>query len=201
MKAKNTVFKKIELYGSLVTLALLLFRLIFGTGLNGLLITALVVMAIFYMGFGFFIFTGRTLRDLATPQSRSSFKPFRIASSILMGLVYSFCTIAILHGVFFYDSMNFMLAFAFFLTFLATSFTLVYHKLNPEDGPYLKQFYRRSAFLGLFCLIMWLTPVNTRLEVLFRKHPDFIEAYKDFRENPEDNQAEEALRRARSFFR
>lgn len=201
MEATKTIFRKIELYGWLISIALMLYRLIFGTGLNGMLITALVIMAIYYMWFGFFIFTGRSLRDLATPQSRKTFRPFRIASSILMGLVYSFCTIAILHGVFFYDSMNFMLAFAFFLTFLATSFTLVYHKLNPEDGPYLKQFYRRSAILGLFCLALWLTPVNTRLEVLFRKHPDFIEAYKQFKENPGDPQAEEALRQARSVFR
>ena len=201
MEATKTIFKKIELFLGLMTLALLLYRLLFGTGLNGMLITALVIMAIYYMWFGFFLFTGRSLRDLATPQSRKTFKPFRIASSILMGLVYSFCTIAILHGVFFYDSMNFMLAFAFFLTFLSASFTLVYHKLNPEDGPYLSQFYRRSAILGLFCLLMWLTPVNTRLEVLFRKHPDFIEAYKQFKENPNDPLAEEALRQARSVFR
>lgn len=201
MKQTNTIFRKIELYGALITLALLFYRLIFGTGLNGMLITALVVMAIYYMWFGFFIFSGRSLRDLATPQSRRTLKTFRIASSILMGLVYSFCTIAILYAVFFYDAMNFMLAFAFFLTFLATSFTLVYHKLNPEDGPYLRQFYRRSAILGLLCLALWLSPVNTRLQVLFRKHPDFIEAYQKYKNNPGDPQAEEALRRARSFFR
>ncbi|MEE4176292.1 MAG: hypothetical protein V2I46_02160 [Bacteroides sp.] len=201
MEQNNTLFKKIEFYGALVTLALLIYRVVFGTGLNGLLITALVVMAIYYMWFGFFIFSGRSLRDLATPQSRKRISPFRIASSILMGLVYSFCTIAILYAVFFYEAMNFMLAFAFFLSLLATGFTLVYHKLNPEDGPYLRQFYQRSAILGLLCLAMWITPVNTRLKVLFRQHPDYIEAYQNYRANPDDEQAEEALRKARSFFR
>lgn len=201
MENKKNLFKKIEQIGGFFVVALLLFRFLFGTGLNGLLITALVLMAIYYMWFGFFIFTRASMLDLATPKSRSKFSAFMIASSILMGLVYSFCTISIVYGVFFYQGMNFMLGFSFLLVFFASSFTLVYHRLNREEGGYLRQFYRRSALLGLFCLAMWVTPVDTRLEVLFRKHPDFIEAYKNFRANPGDEQAEEHLKTVRSHFR
>ncbi len=201
MENNKTTFKKIEYYGGLITLALLVFRFVFGTALNGLLITALVLMAIYYMWFGFFIFNRASLRDLATPKSRSKFTPFMIASGILMSLIYSFCTIAIIYGIYFYQAMNFMLATGFFFVLFATSFTLVYHRLNKEDAAYLRQFYRRSAILGLFCLFMWLTPVDTRLQILFRKHPDFIEAYKDYHANPGDTQAEERLKAARSLFR
>jgi len=186
---------------ALITIGLLAFRFAFGTALNGLLITALVFLAIYYMWFGFFIFNRASLRDLATPKSRSKFTPFMVASGILMGLIYSFCTISIIYGIYFYQAMNFMLAAGFFFVLFATSFTLVYHRLNPQDAPYLRQFYRRSAILGLFCLFMWITPVDTRLQLLFRKHPDFIEAYKNYRINPDDPQAEERLKTARSLFR
>lgn len=197
----NTVFKKIEFYMGLITIGLVAFRFAFGTALNGLLITALVLMAIYYMWFGFFIFNRASLVDLATPKSRSKFTPFMVASGILMGLIYSFCTIAIIYGIYFYQGMNFMLAAGFFFVVFATSFTLVYHRLNRQDAPYLRQFYRRSAILGLFCLFMWITPVDARLQLLFRKHPDFIEAFKNYRTNPDDPQAEERLKNARSLFR
>jgi hypothetical protein len=201
MENKKNIFNKTERIGGLIVVALLLFRFLFGTGLNGLLITSLVLMAIYYMWFGFLIFTRASISDLATPKSRSKFSPFMIASSILMGLVYSFCTIAIVYGVFFYQGMNFMLGFSFLLVFFASSFTLFYHRLNLEEGEYLRQFYRRSALLGLFCLAMWITPVDARLEILFRKHPDFIEAYKNYRANPDDPQAEEQFKNVRSRFR
>ena len=197
----KTIYDKIEYYGALITMGLLLYRFMFGTALNGLLITSLVLMAIYYMWFGFFLFTKASLRDMVTTQTRRQFSPFVIVSSIIMGLIYSFCTIAIIYGVYFYKAMNFMLASGFFLVLIASGFTLVYHWLNKNDGHYLLPFYRRSAILGLFCLFMWLTPIDTRLHILFRQHPDFIEAYKNYQANLNNEQAEEQLKTARGQFR
>ena len=201
MEKGKTLYGKIEYYGALITMGLLLYRFTFGTALNGLLITSLVLMAIYYMWFGFFIFTKASLFDLARPQTRRQFSPFVIVSSIIMGLVYSFCTIAIIYGVYFYKAMNFMLATGFFLVLIASGFTLVYHWLNKNDAHYIRPFYRRSAILGLFCLFMWITPIDTRLHMLFRQHPDFIEAYKNHLANPNDEQAEERLKTAKGQFR
>jgi len=201
MDRGKTIFGKIEYYGALISIGLLLYRFLFGTALNGLLITALVLIAIYYMWFGFFIFTKASLRDLATPKSRRKFSPFVIVSSIIMGLIYSFCTIAIIYGVYFYKAMNFLLAASFFLVFIASGFTLFYHWLNKDEGCFLRPFYRRSAILGLFCLFMWITPIDTRLHMLFRQHPDFIEAYKNHLANPNDEQAEERLKTAKGQFR
>lgn len=201
MDKSKSIYRKIEYYGALFTIALLLFRFLFGTALNGLLITALVFMSIFYMWFGFFLFSKVKIRDLATPKSRSQFIPFVLGSSLIMGLVYSVGTIAIIYGVYFYQGMNFMLGLAFFLILISTAVILLYHWLRGDQSGHLRQFYRRSAILGLFCLIMWLIPINTRLQILFRNHPDFIEAYKNYRANPDDPNADERLRTARSLFR
>jgi hypothetical protein len=75
MENKKNIFNKTERIGGLIVVALLLFRFLFGTALNGLLITSLVLMAIYYMWFGFFIFTRASISDLATPKSRSKFSP------------------------------------------------------------------------------------------------------------------------------
>jgi len=198
---ERTTFKRIELIVALLVFVLLVFRFIFGTALNGLLLITLVFLAIYYMWFGFFLFSRVALRDLATPKSRSQVSAFMVISSMLMGIIYSIASIAIVYGVFFYGGMNFMLSVAFFLIVVATGLTLFYHWLNQADRPLLFQYYKRSAILGLFCLSLLITPVDTRLQVLFHNHPEFIEAFKEVRSQPDSDEAKNKLREARSYFR
>lgn len=94
-----------------------------------------------------------------------------------------------------------MLGFSFFIIFLSLVFSVIYDKYYHVDRNYLSQFYIRSATYGIICLFLLLTPVEKRAEVLFHDHPEFIEAYKNYRENPEDPEAEEELRKQRNRFR
>lgn len=198
---ERTMFKRIELALSIIIVFLLLFRFVFGTALNALLLPALVLQAIHYMWFGFFLFSRVSLRDLATPKSRSQVSVFMVISSIIMGILYSISIIAIVYGIFFYTGMNYILIVSVLFLFSATAITIFYHWLNEADRPLLSQYYKRSAILGIFCFMLWVTPVDLRLEVLFRKHPDFIEAYRYYRENPQSEEAKNRMSEARSYFR
>jgi len=198
---ERTVFKRIEIVGTIAIVLLILFRFLFGTSLNGVLLVVLVFQTIYYMWFGFFLFSRVSLRDLATPKSRNQVSPFMVISSIIMGLVYSVATIAMVYGLFFYQGMNVVLSGAVLLIILSSGITLLYHWLNVADRPLLKQYYKRSFILGAFCLALWLTPVDTRLEILFKDYPEFVEAYKNLRDNPDNEEAQQRLREARSYFR
>jgi hypothetical protein len=198
---ERTILKRIERIGAMVVVFLVILRVWLGTEMNGILLTSLMLMAILYMWAGFFLFSRVSLRDLATPASRSQVSPFMIASSIIMGLIYSFCTLGVTFGIFFYSGMNFMLSASFFLLLATTAITLIYHWLNDADRPLLWQYYKRSAVLGLLCLTIWVIPVDTKLQFLFREHPQFIEAYRDYRENPDNPVVYERLKEARSYFR
>jgi len=198
---ERTFLKRFERIGAIIVFLLIIFRIWLGTEFNGILLTSLMVFAIMYMWAGFFLFSRVSLRDLATPKSRSQVSLFMVVSSIVMGLIYSFCTLAVTYGIFFYDGMNFMLSASFFLVLVATAITLVYHWLNKADRPFLWQYYKRSAVMGLLCLTIWVIPVDTKLQFLFREHPEFIEAYKAYRENPDSILVQERLRTARSYFR
>jgi len=94
-----------------------------------------------------------------------------------------------------------MLGLSFFIIFLSLTFSVIYDKYYKVDKQYLFQFYIRSAIYGIICLFLLLTPVERRAEILFRDHPEFVEAYKNYRENPEDPEAEEELRKQRNRFR
>jgi len=198
---ERTVFKRIGIVGTIAIVLLILFRFLFGTSLNGVLLVVLVFQTIYYMWFGFFLFSRVSLRDLATPKSRNQVSPFMVISSIIMGLVYSVATIAMVYGLFFYQGMNVVLSGAVLLIILSSGITLLYHWLNVADRPLLKQYYKRSFILGAFCLALWLTPVDTRLEILFKDYPEFVEAYKNLRDNPDNEEAQQRLREARSYFR
>jgi hypothetical protein len=192
---------KFEIYGAILVLCLLGYRFVFGVDLDFFLLTAITLLAVFYLWFGFFLFNKATPLDLLDRHKRAGFTPFRTASSILMGLVYSICLIAILYAVFFYPRMQFMLGFSIFLLGVSTTSMAVYHWLNRHDSAFLGQYYRRTAILGAFILGAMFTPVDTRLEWLYADFPGFIEAYREFQENPDSEQALVRLRSERSKFR
>ncbi|MFO7998117.1 MAG: hypothetical protein R6U86_03965 [Bacteroidales bacterium] len=198
---KSTILNRVEKYGALIALFLLTYRVFFGIALDVFLLNAITLLAIYYLWLGFFLFNKTLPLDLVDRRKRVRFTPFRTVSSILMGLVYSVCLIAILYAVFFYPRMQFMLGFAFFLLGASLASTLVYHWLNKADWHFLSQFYRRTAILGVFILGTIITPVETRLGILYSNYPGFVEAYKEYRTNPDSPEALERLRSERSNFR
>lgn len=193
--------KRIELYTIIITAILIGLRLIFGAFFNASLMVMLVMLAIYYMWFGFFLFNNVTHEQLISKHERTRFNLFNISSSIIMGVVYSFTVISVMFALFFYARMDMMLGIAFFLVFLSLVFSFFYDKHYHVDKKYITQFYIRSAAYGVICLFLLVTPVEKRLEVIFHNHPEFIEAYKAYRENPDDPQAENELRRQRNRFR
>ncbi len=201
LRIQPILVNKLERYGALIVGFLILFRIVFGTDLDFFLLNSLTILAVFYLWFGFFIFTRAIPSDILDRQKRAAFTPFRIASSILMGVVYSVCLISVLYSLFFYPRMQFMLGFSLFL--LATSGSLigVYVWLNRQEWGFIKQFFLRSVILGSVVLIMFSVPLEKRLQILFRKHPTFIEAYLEYREDPGSETALERLREERSRFR
>ncbi len=87
------------------------------------------------------------------------------------------------------------------MIFLSTCLIALYHYIHKNESMFVKQFYKRSAIFGLFILLIMVIPLETRLEILYHKHPGFIEAYLEYRQNPEAPEAIDKLRSERSKFR
>ncbi len=185
----------------LIVGTLLIFRILFGTLLDFYLLTITTLLAIFYLWSGFFIFTSARPSDIFDRKKRAAYTPFIIVASITMGVIYSLCFITILHAIFFYSLMHFMLGFSLFLILLSTALISLYFWFNQHEWLFMKQLYIRSAAIGLFILLIISIPLETRLHVLYRKHPGFIEAYKEYQQQPESQEALDRLRDERSKFR
>lgn len=201
MEKQLTLLNKIERYGGMLVILLLLGRILIGTDLNVVLRISLTLFSIFYMWFGFLIFNRVVIGDLIHAGRRKVVNPFRIGSSILMGFCYSYCIISIVFSFFFLRGMQFMLSLSTLLLVAGTVFLVIYNWINKNETTYLRQYYLRSAILVVILISLLLTPLEARLKVLYGDHPDFVEAYINYHNNPGNEQFVEPLKEARSQFR
>lgn len=198
---EHTILNSIEKWSAIIVGFLIVYRLLVGTWLDFFLMMSITLLAVFYLWFGFFLFNRTLPHDLIDRRKRALFIPFKTITSIMMGLIYSICLIAILFGFSFFPSMQSLLWLSFMLLAGSTAYILFNQWLRKERDLFSRQFYIRTAIIGGLLILMLFIPLNTRLKVLYRKHPDFIEAYKQYRDNPDAPQTLEKLRYERSRFR
>lgn len=193
--------KRFEAIALILVLGLLIHRIFIGIDLQVLLRVVLTIISIFYMWFGLFLFNKLRIPDLFSKQKRTHLSGFQITTSILFGFLYSFSFIAINFAVNFYNGMNTMVILALFFNFGILATVLLFRS-SPQTGKsYLKQFIWRSLVLVFIFLVNWLTPVEKRLNTLYKDHPAFIQAYNNYLEDPDNPEVVEKLKEERSAFR
>jgi multisubunit Na+/H+ antiporter MnhG subunit len=195
------MIRKIEITALLLIAALILFRLFAGMQLHVILRILLVLISIFYMWFGFFLFTRMTVKDLSCPNKRKKLSPLKITGSIVAGFIYSLSSIAIIHSLDFYRAMHFLTGLAFFLNLAVLGVVFFFIYMKKEKDIFFYQFLKRSSAMVVLFLVILLTPVEKRLGLLYKDHPRFIEAYTAYMEDPDDPERLNHLREERSAFR
>ncbi|MFW5792975.1 MAG: hypothetical protein ACOCWC_01730 [Bacteroidota bacterium] len=193
--------RKFERIVGIFVFLLFIYKVLFGSYFDVLLRIVLILFAIFYLWCGFFLFNRTSLVDLLNREVRQRISAFKTAAGIVMGMVYSFCILAIMYNIYFYSAMNFFLISAIIALVSSTTLVGVYNTLNMPLQSFYNQIYRRSLIFGVFLFAFWLTPIDTRLEVFYKDHPGFIEAYKEYRENPDDPETQEKLKDERRYIK
>jgi len=193
--------RRIEITGLVLIAVLILVRLFADMQLHVILRILLVLISIFYMWFGFFLFTKMTVKDLSCPKKRKNLSPLKISGSIGAGFIYSLSFIAIINTLDFYRGMHFLSGLAFFLNLAVLGVVLFIFYRKKEKDPFFKQFLKRSSAMALLFLVILLTPVEKRLGLLYKDHPGFIEAYTAYMEDPDNPEKLNHLREERSAFR
>ncbi len=201
MKQKDTLINKFEKAGLITVIVIWVLRVWFGPAFNYALLLTTTLLAIYYLWFGFFIFNKLRPFDLVHQHKRQSLTPFKIVTSILMGLIISYCLIAILFGFLFFPGMQTAIIFAFVVMVAFAGFIIAYQVIQKKHMAFCNRYYLRMVLFVVFLALLWIPPLEVRLGVLFRDHPDFQEAYIEYSENPECEKAKEKLRQERSRFR
>ena len=201
MKVKDTIINKFEKAGLVTVIVVMLLRIWLGPITNTSLLVFTTLLSIYYLWFSFFIFNKLAPLQMLNKRIVQSLYPFQIYITIIMGIVLSYALIAILAGFMFFPLMHTIMLWAFVALTGFTIYLAIYVLIRKKNLPFLKRyFFRALLYIGLLALLLW-PPLETRLEVLYRHHPEFREAYLEWRENPDDEEAQERLRDIRSRFR
>ncbi len=201
MQQPDTLINKFEKAGLVTVLLIMGIRVWLGPETNFMLLVATTILSTYYLWFGFFIFNKLKPQDLLNKAVVRQLNPFRVYISIIMGILLSYALIAILVGFFYYPVMQTILLTASIALAVFTLFLIIYQLAKKLKPDHFHRFYYRAAICSILIALLWLPPLEKRLDVLFRKYPEFIEAYIDYHENPDDEEAREKLREERSRFR
>jgi hypothetical protein len=193
--------RRIEAVGFSIVFLLVFYRFFIGMEIHVLLRILATLLAIFYMWFGIYIFNNMGILDVLKRDKRKILSTFRIISSVTAGFIYSFSLIAVLSALDFYANMGIMLGIAWLINFLALAAGIYFYSELKADQKYISQIILRSAFFSILFIVLWMSPVEKKLNLLYKNHPEFIEAYKNYTSNPDDPEALERLREERSAFR
>jgi len=193
--------RKFELAGLLILALLLIYRVFFGLELQVILRIVLTVISIFYLWFGFFIFNRLSLKDLFFTQKVRQICLRKLTTSIVSGFVYSFSFISILFVVNFYKGMQSMSLLSLILNLGLILISIFMLLTDKEINLFSRQYLWRSVFLFVLFFFVVRTPVEKRLNILYKEHPRFIEAYHNYLQNPDDLEVQNRLKEERSTFR
>jgi len=193
--------KKTEITLVVITSILFILRFIWGVPVNLMLRISLTILSVFYLWTGFFLFNNISFRHIYIKHAFKGIDAFKIASGIGMGVVYSVSLISIMYAINIYSGMNFMLGFSLFCLLTSLSFYAVYYFINNKSFAYVRQYFIRSIVLIVVCTSLLSISVDKRLDILYGEYPEFIQAYKNHNDNPEDSLAAEKLKEERSKFR
>lgn len=201
MMKRDTIINKFEKSGLVTVLVVILLRVLLGPEANFILLVFITLLSTYYLWFGFFIFNKITPLSLLNRSVTQSLTSFEVYMAIIMGVVISYALIAILTGFFFYPVMPVILGSALTILMAFSLFTFIYKILKKKKISFLESFSIRALVYGILLVLLTVPPLETRLNILFKDYPEFIEAYLDCRENPDDEKKQERLREERSRFR
>ena len=201
MKVKDTIINKFEKAGMVTVIVIMLLRIWLRSITNTSLLVFTTLLSIYYLWFSFFIFNKLAPLQMLNKGIVQSLYPFQIYITIIMGIILSYALIAILAGFMFFPLMHKIMFWAFVALTGFTIYLALYQIITKKDLLFLQRYYYRAALYIVLLGLLLIPPVEKRVEILYKDHPEFIEAYLEWLENPDDEEVQERLRDIRSRFR
>lgn len=178
--------RKLEKIIGIVVLIALILKLALIPGSGILTVLSLSILTMIYNPFGFAFFNGIRLRDIFKKNSYKGISGLRIIGAIGLGMGLA----AICSGVLFKiqhwpgGENNLIVGLVTTLIILVIAFI----KYLESKSDYYKFMFKRIAIIGGLGLILAFLPDLSITKIQFRNHPDYIKAYEDYLENPQNEE-------------
>lgn len=149
------------------------------------LFTTLTLASLYY-AFGFLFFNQIRLRNIFKKDVYKNVPTVRIVLAVVTGLGLSTVLIGSLFKILSLTGADQMLLIGLFITaaMLITSLTLFIKEKNKNS----KFILWRVGVIGFIGFSLIMTPNLSILELQYRNHPNYIEAYRDYLADPQNEE-------------
>ncbi len=147
---------------------------------------SLTILSIIYYLLGFAFFNGIRLRHVFKKQSYKGISALRVIGGIGTGMGLSTIIIGIQFKLLHVAGADMMLKVGLGTTIVILFIAFI--KFLKAKDEFYKLIFSRIAIIGGLGLILAVLPALTLTKIQFRNHPEYIEAYKEFLNDPQNEE-------------
>ena len=178
--------KKLEIIlGIVISISLIMTLAMLPYG-NLVFIISFLVLSIIYYPFGFLFFNNIRLRNIFKKESYKGISALRIIGAVGIGMSLSAICIGILFTIQHYPAARVNLLTGFATSLIVAVIALIKYFKNKDI--YYARILKRICIIGGFGLFLILLPSLTLDRIQYRNYPEYIKAYEEYLENPENEE-------------
>jgi len=160
-------------------------------------VLSLLALSIFYLAFGFTIFSTIKSKKEKNEEISEAQNPLFVIAGIVMGCVASIACLGTLFKIMFWPGSGVLLAMGTIsFTFFLIGFIVV-KVITKNSAPFYNTIILRTGIFFLVISSLYSIPTDTLVDVLYRKRPQYAEMMKESIANPTD----EAIRLKMDIYR
>ncbi len=181
--------KRIEpLLAALVVIGLLM-KFFLVPGGTEIMVISLIVLACMYYPVGFFYFNSIGISKIFKRESYSGLSVFQGMGAFVGGLIFSILLVGILFKLIQLPGSRPMLITGLVAggPFLLIIIIVKYFFSTRESSFYRNMIIRSIVIVGISG-ILYVTPGLVLVKIFYRSHPDYIQAYEQASNNPNDEE-------------
>jgi hypothetical protein len=150
-----------------------------------------MILACLYFYLGFALFNNVSLKGLFKKTTYKELSTKRILGSVGIGTGLSIAIIGIMFKIQHWPSASLFLGTGLVISFIGLIIVTIKF-IKTKDKFYLK-LISRIAIIGVFGFFLFIIPDIFLVKIKFRNHPEYINAYEKYIQNPQDPELKEKL--------
>jgi len=178
--------KKAELVILTLSLIALGLNLLLVPGSGVVAVVGISVLSVIYFYLGFAFFNNIRLRSIFKKESYKGVGTLRIVGALGAGFAISTTAIGILFKFQSWPGVEFTLGAGLAGLFIVTVIGLI--KFAKNKSAFYTKIFKRVAIFGVLGILLLAIPAASWVELKYRNHPDYVEAYKKSLADPDNEE-------------
>lgn len=178
------MLKKIELYLALISVVTFVSNLFLFSFASEILIVCLGSLSMLYLYFSFALLNNVSLREVFKEKALKTINSMQTVEGILTGGALSMAIISILFKVLDWPMASTLAYVA--LPGILIAGIVAFMKFKKNKNLFYKGLLIRLWLVGSVVFVLNTLPQDALLDFKYRNHPEYLQAYKDWRANSDD---------------